>query len=162
MQIKTLVGNIGHRGAGVVGLVFVLIAATTGCDVSFNRDAETPERAAQVLNVAVPQDASDISSHTDSSAQGNCTDLSFLLPTNQWQPYVENYFREQLIPSAAEGYSCGDPRPPCNSHPAGKIPEHVKAEDSIRVGNSSQYRALLVISECIPGKTLISWKSDGI
>ena len=54
------------------------------------------------------------------------------------------------------------PAAPCESRPAGNIPEHVKAEDTIRVDNSSQYRVLLVISECFPGQTLISSKSGDI
>lgn len=163
MQIQPSSEKIGRIGVPrIIGLALVLTAVATGCGFGLNRHTEDPEQAAAILNVSVPQSASDISSYTDSSAQGNCTDLSFLLPTNQWQDYVENYFREQLRPSAAEGYSCDDPRPPCKSRPAGKVSEHLKGEDTIRVDNSSQYRALLVIAECFPGQTLISWKTDDV
>lgn len=134
----------------------------TGCDVVAKLDTDNPEKAASVLKVSIPDNAGEVVSYTDSSAQGNCTDLSFLIPTREWESYVAQYFRGQLREAFDNGYACNRSLPPCEDRPAGKLPHRVDAEDVIRVDDSPQYRALLIVSECFPGQTLVSWMTSAI
>ena len=71
--------------------------------------------------------------------------------------YVAANFRGEIEESfSTEGSFCTKPRPTCEAHLAGDSESPVEGHDFIRFQNSSQYRALLVIPECVPGRTLIS------
>ncbi|PVY28612.1 hypothetical protein C7458_108287 [Williamsia muralis] len=163
MIAKLLPGrsNLG-RSVRSLALLTLFVAGVAGCDVVAKLDTDNPDKAATVLKVSIPGNAGEVVSYTDSSAQGNCTDLSFLLPTSEWESYVAQYFRGPLSEAFVDGYACNESRPPCEDRPGGELPQRVDAEDVIRVDDSSQYRALLVVSECFPGQTLISWKTGAI
>lgn len=143
-------------------LILAFAVGAMGCDIAAKFDTDNPEKAAGVLKVIIPDSARQVVSYTDSSAKGNCTDLSFLLPTSEWEPYVAQYYRDQLEEAFADEYACNESRPPCDTRPSGNLPQRVGAEDVVLVDDSSQYRALLVVSECFPGQTLISWKTSAI
>lgn len=152
--------SASHRRVAVrvLALVLALSSAATGCGYWEYLGTDDPEKAAAVLEVTVPPGAREVASFTAPPYKGNCTDLSFLLPTDQWKPYVARNFRGEMEESfSTEGSFCTKPRPTCEAHPAGNSENPVEGQDFIRFQNSSQYRALLVIPECFPGQTLISW-----
>lgn len=150
------------RSVRSLALLMMFVAGVTGCDVVAKLDTDNPDKAAAVLKVSIPGNAGEVVSYTDSSAQGNCTDLSFLLPTSEWESYVAQYFHGPLSEAFVDGYACNESRPPCEDRPGGQLPQRVDAEDVIRVDDSPQYRALLIVSECFPGQTLVSWMTSAI
>jgi hypothetical protein len=142
-----------------VAMASVLVAALLGCGSGLDLDTDDPAEAAAVLKVSLPAGAEDVQSSSDSSVKGNCTDLSFLIPTDQWQPYVSAYYPGQLSEAFANILVCNSPRPLC---PEKDRASRFQAHDRILVDKSPQDRTVLVITECRPGQTLIAWKSSRI
>lgn len=143
----------------VRALVAALVVATgvTGCTFGIDLDTDDSAKAATVLKVSLPDSAKEVQAYSNSSAKGNCTDLSFLMPTDQWQAYVSSYFPGQLSEAFANILVCNSPRPPC---PEKDRASRFGAHDRILVDKSPQDRTVLVITECTPRQTLIAWKSS--
>ncbi|MBA4021737.1 MAG: hypothetical protein C0482_05190 [Gordonia sp.] len=141
----------------VVGLVLAM--GPTGCADVLGLDTDDPTDAAKVLGISIPDGAEKVQSYTHSSAQGNCTDLSFLMPTDKWQPYVSDYFSTDLVEEFANYLACNNPRERC---PETSATQKLGASDRVEVDDSTQDRTILVISECEPGWTLIAWKSSKV
>ena len=163
MKTKATSGPLTQLASLAVTALVILIATTVGgCSHVPGIDTSNQQVAADVLLVDIPESATEIESYTDSSAQGNCTDLSFLLPTAEWQHYVAKYYPGQLTEAFDDGSYCNDSRLPCEERPAGKAPQRFESEDYIRVNDASQYRALVVVSECFPGLALLAWMTSAI
>lgn len=137
--------------------ILALSSGIAGCADGIDFRTDDPAEAAGLLRVSIPEGASEVHSYTSPTSQGSCTDLSFLMPTENWRPYTATYFQEDLPESFARNLVCNTLRPPCPElHSAQKF----EAADSILVNKSNQDRTILVISECEPGQTLIAWKTS--
>lgn len=152
-------GELGMftRRLPVILSILALSSGIAGCADGINFRTDDLAKAAGLLRVSIPEDSSEIHSYTSPTSQGSCTDLSFLMPTKKWRPYIATYFQDDLPESFARNLVCNTLRPPCPElHSAQKF----EAADSILVNKSNQDRTILVISECEPGQTLIAWKTS--
>ncbi len=156
---KAVLAAVRRRSVRVLVVGIVLSIGLTGCADVDGLDTDDPAEAAKVLGVWIPEGAQSFQSYTDFSRQGNCTDLSFLVPTDEWQPYLSKYFSTELAPEYAHYLACNKPRPRC---PENLTTQKLGASDRILVNKSTQDRTVLVITDCEPGQTLIAWKTSKV
>lgn len=161
-------------GGGVaVGLILVIVGAVVAVVLYFVIPSRDPQDAAEFIGVSVPEGASDVQAYLERTSlpapgpRTRCADRSFLMPTAGWKAYVGKYFRRGTTPSFLTYSSCNSASRQCPGNDGmarrdGRIVE--TAAIAISTGDpnfwpSSYDRAVVVLPDCEPGRTLVMWQS---
>lgn len=150
-----LVHRIWEPAVAALIIGVVLIAAGCCAYWLFRTPERTARDAAHTIGVTIPPNATNITARDDRINFGDtrCTDLSFLMPTEQWAAYVQPYFPDGLSRTSKLNRSCTVAMD-CPQMPS-DLNRHFEA--SIDDDHVTMRRGVIVIPDCEPGRALIMW-----